>query len=274
MTPFALALFSTDPGRAAEAARAGVEMIVIDWESRGKAERQTGFDTEVNHDTVDDLRAIRAATTARVVCRVNQMGDWTAHEVESAIEAGADEILLPMVRNPHEVETFIRLADGRCGTGILIETVDAVARASDLSSFPLNRVYFGLHDYAIDRRTSSVFRPLVDGTVERARACFEHIPFGFAGLTVPGHGFPIPSELLMGAMVDLRCQFSFLRRSFHRAVQGGSMAAGVARIREALDDASRRTADEIADDRRELERHVMAWPEVAPPLHASFERGR
>ena len=35
---------------------------VVDWERRGKADRQAGANTEIGVDTVDDLRAARAAT--------------------------------------------------------------------------------------------------------------------------------------------------------------------------------------------------------------------
>jgi len=260
MTGFALALFSTDPATVREAEAAGVEMIVVDWEFRGKTERQAGADTEVNHDTPEDLRRVRAATSATIVCRINQLGPWTADEVDVAIDAGADEILLPMVRSAADVESLLRIVDGRCRSGILIETGEAVDRAADLASLPLSRVYFGLHDFAIDRGTKSIFMPLVDGTLERTRAHFD-VPFGFGGLTLPDRGSPIPARLLLGAMAALDCGFSFLRRSFHRDVPRGSIAAGVAHIREALSEAAGRSADELERDRQELEELVLAWPE-------------
>jgi hypothetical protein len=260
MSDFSLALFSTDTSVVGAATAAGVEMIVVDWEFRGKSARQAGADTEINSDTAEDLRRVRAATAATVVCRVNQSGDWTAEEVDLAIDCGADEILLPMVRTAAEVEHLLRIVDGRCKAGILIETLDAAACAADIATLPLSRVYFGLHDFAIDCRSSNIFLPMIDGTIERTRAHFD-VPFGFGGLTLPDRGAPIPSTLLLGEMIRLGCSFSFLRRSFHRDLVSTTMADGIARIRSAVRDARARSAAAIERDRRALEMHVRAWPE-------------
>jgi len=95
-------------------------------------------------------------------------------EVEQAVGAGADEVLLPMIQTAEAVEAALGLAAGRCGVGILIETVRAVGLAEELAGLPLTRVYVGLNDLAIERRTPSIFAAVADGTVERVRA-----PFGF-----------------------------------------------------------------------------------------------
>lgn len=269
MTDFSLALFSTDAPTVRQAAAAGVEMIVVDWESRGKQARQAGANTEINSDTPEDLRRVRAATTATIVCRINQSGDWTAEEVGVALECGADEVLLPMVRTAAEVESLLRIVDGRCKVGILVETTGAAACAADLGKLPLSRVYFGLHDFAIDSASTNIFLPAIDGTIEKTREHFT-VPFGFGGLTLPGHGSPIPSTLLLGEMIRLDCSFSFLRRSFHRDVAATTIADGVAQIRRAIRDAEERSAAAIARDRAALEGFVSAWPEV--PVHAGGSR--
>ena len=69
-----LFLFTRDVGLATRAVAAGVDGIVIDWERRGKHVRQHGADTEVNEDTVEDLRHIRAAVHAPVLCRLGIPG--------------------------------------------------------------------------------------------------------------------------------------------------------------------------------------------------------
>lgn len=68
---FELLLFSTDPVFIQKAVAGGVAGIVVDWEVAGKAKHQWGFDTEINADTLKDLQRVRAATDARVICRVN-----------------------------------------------------------------------------------------------------------------------------------------------------------------------------------------------------------
>jgi hypothetical protein len=238
MTDFALFLFSTDVDLIRAAVEGGAAGAVVDWEYIGKAERQAGFDTQINHDTLEDLRRVRACTAARVLCRINAFGPWTQKEIEAAVQAGADEILLPMVRSVEEVERVLEWAKGRCGVGILIETQEAVAICERLAQLPLTRAYLGLHDLAIERRTPNPFRAIPDGIVERVRSAFP-IPFGFAGLTLPDRGFPIPCRLLIAEMARLGCSFSFLRRSFLRDIVGRDPQMEIPRILEALREAFR-----------------------------------
>src|SRR5204863_8938020 len=95
---FDLFLFSTEPGLIRTTVAAGVTGIVVDWERAGKRERQRGADTEINHDTAEDLRRVRASTQATVLCRINGVGETTEDEVALAAEAGADEARGPMGR--------------------------------------------------------------------------------------------------------------------------------------------------------------------------------
>ncbi len=259
MTSLELFLFSTDPETVARHAAAGVDGFVVDWERIGKDVRQAGADTEINPDTPGDLRRVRAATRARLLCRLNGFGPWTPAEVEDAVAGGADEVLLPMVRGPEEAAGAIALARGRCGVGVLIETVEAVRAARELARLPLSRVYVGLNDLAIDRKSRSIFEPLVDGVVDGIRPLFE-VPFGLAGLTVPEGGAPIPCRLLIGAMARLGCTFSFLRRSWRRDTRGLDPAPVVAGIRSAFAGATRRGADEVACDQADLAAAVLAAP--------------
>jgi HpcH/HpaI aldolase/citrate lyase family len=251
VSSFDLFLFARDPELLREASAAGIAGIVVDWERRGKRERQAGADTEIRADTPADLALVRRMTGARVLCRVDGPGEGCAEEIEQAIELGADEVLLPMVRTRDEVERALEQVDGRCGLGILVETEDAVRASESLSSLPLSRVYVGLNDLMIDRGASSLFEPLVDGTVEGIRGHFE-MPFGVAGLTLPDLGFPVPCRLLIAEMTRLGCDFSFLRRSFLRDVERGSIAAAVDDIGKAIDGARRRKPKTIEDDRGEL----------------------
>jgi HpcH/HpaI aldolase/citrate lyase family len=249
---FGLFLFARDPGLVREAVGAGVDGIVVDWERRGKRERQAGADTEIRADTEADLASVREATDARLLCRVDGPGEGSADEMERAIALGADEVLLPMVRSPEEVQLALDQVAGRCGLGILVETEEAVRSAPALGALRLSRAYVGLNDLMIDRGAGSLFEPLVDGTVERIREHFE-VPFGVAGLTRPELGNPIPCRLLIAEMTRLRCSFSFLRRSYLRDVPADGQRPAIASIRGALAAARERTPKEIARDRAELE---------------------
>jgi hypothetical protein len=228
-----LFLFTVDAGWGRDVVAAGAAGIVVDWERRGKARRQAGEGTQINQDTPDDLSRMRAATDGRILCRVNGYGPWTSWEVAEAVARGADEILLPMVRTPEEVDRALDLVAGRCGLGILVETQDAVLRARHLAARPLSRVYVGLNDLRIDRRSDNLFLPLVDGTVDEVRAAVPGC-FGVAGLTLPGGGVPVPSSLLAAELVRLGADFTFLRRAFTADMAGRDPFVEVPRLLASL----------------------------------------
>ncbi len=254
---FELYLFSSRPDFIRESVAAGVAGVIVDWESRGKEARQEKWDTEINHGTPRDLEVVRQATDARVICRVNGFAETTAEEVEAAVSRGADEILLPMVRTTGEVEHVLRMAGGRCGVGILVETVAATRIAPELGRLPLSRVYVGLNDLAIERGLENIFESVADGTVERVREHFR-VPFGFGGATLPDRGHPIPARLLLAEMARLECAFTFLRRSFHADIRGRDVAVEVPRIYRALGDARKRAPSQRAADREALREAVAA----------------
>ena len=255
---FGMLLFTTEPRLVAEAVGAGVDGIVVDWEQLGKRERQAGWDTQVNADTVDDLRRVRAVTAARVVCRLNGFGAHTPEEVALALDAGADELLLPMVTAADQVERLLDCVAGRAGVGILIETEAAVECAAELGRLPLERVYVGLNDLAIDRGAQNIFSAVADGTVERVRRLID-VPFGFGGLTLPDRGAPIACRLLIAEIGRIGADFSFLRRSFLRDSPREGMRSALTQMRAALARAERRSEAAVERDRRALASAVDAW---------------
>ena len=257
--PFGLLLFSTDTSFIHQAVAAGVDGIVIDWERQGKPERQAGAYTQIGSDTLEDLIRVRASTRARLICRINGFGPSTREELERAISAGTDEVLLPMVRSVAEVEQTLDLARGRCATGILVETLQALGALEELARLPLTRVYIGLNDLAIERNTPTIFTAVADGTVETVRKAMR-APVGFAGLTLPDRGSPIPCRLLIGEMARLQCDFSFLRRSFLRDIRGREPATEIPRLRRAIAEGFQRPAEAVAADRRALEEAIQSWP--------------
>ena len=246
--------FSRCPDFVRDVTAAGAAAVVVDWERRRKERRQAGADTQINGDTPDDLAAVRAVTAGPVVCRVNGWDGWTPGEIDLAVALGADEVLLPMVRRPGEVDAALERAAGRCDLGILVETTDAVRHVRELVRRPLSRVYVGLNDLMIDRGGTSLFGPLVDGTVEHVRQVVGSagIPFGVAGLTVPEGGRPVPCRLLIGELARIGADFTFLRRSFHADTIGRDLSVEVPRILEAVGAARRRTATQLDADRDEL----------------------
>lgn len=258
---FDLFLFSTDPATVVPAVSAGVAGVVVDWERVGKRHRQAGADTQIGEDTIDDLRRVRACTSARILCRIDNREALLDEQIEAAVAAGADEILLPMVRVAAEIERALDLARGRVGVGILVETEAVLEQLQEIASLPLSRAYLGLNDLAIDRGTTNIFDPLIDGTLEEVRNSFSS-PFGVAGMTVADAGVPIPCRLIVGELSRVGCAFSFLRRSYHADIRGRDPAVEIPRLLDAVAAASRRDAAHVARDRDELIAAVEQWTGV------------
>ena len=246
-----LFLFTADPVRAATVVAAGATGVVVDWENRGKARRQAGADTEVNAHTPEDLARVRSATPGRVLCRIDGAGPATAAQVDLAVALGADEVLLPMVRTPEDVDLALDAVAGRAGLGILVETQDAVDRVHELARRPLSRVYVGLNDLMIDRGGCALFEPLVDGTVDAVRRAVR-APFGVAGLTRVGGGSPVPSRLLAAELARLDAGFTFLRRSFCRDVPLAEAAVELPRMVAEVEQLRGRREEQVVADRAEL----------------------
>lgn len=187
--------------------------IVIDWEKKHKELRQNLYNTQINEHTLQDLINVRELSDCWIICRVNGGENISEDEIIKAIEYGANEIMLPMIDHPDQLEKSIKIIDGQAKVITMIETTSSIDWLTELNKLPVDRFFVGLNDLAIDRKERNIFRPLLDGTIDliRERTTNE---LGFGGLTHPQLGVPIPSNLLLSEMKRLECGFSFLRRSF------------------------------------------------------------
>ena len=92
----------------------GVNRIFVDMEYLGKEVRQSGMDTVKLHHTIKDIQTLRPIlTTADLLVRVNPIHDEIGQvesskvEIDNAINAGADILMLPMVKTKQEAEKFV-----------------------------------------------------------------------------------------------------------------------------------------------------------------------
>jgi hypothetical protein len=232
----------------------GISNFMLDWEFIGKHERQDGYDTEIAPVDVHLLSAIARIPETQTWCRINRYGSYTVNEIELAIDAGVNGIYLPMVTSPMEVEYFLRHVNGRSEVGILVETQAALDCIKDLSNFALDRVYFGLNDFAISRGGGSIFRALLDGSVECAREAFGETKFGFGGITAVDAGLPVPCVYLIEEMERLDCQFSFLRRTYRADVTRVGASELINGVQSYWQKCLARNDGEVKHDRYMLER--------------------
>ena len=202
---------------------AGVERIFIDMEYIGKSDRQGGMDTVQCRHTIEDIRKLRPhIQKAKLMVRCNPIHGATAEytsskaEIDGAVAAGADILMLPYFKTPEEVREFIRLVDGRVKTLLLIETPEAVACIDDILALDgIDEVFVGLNDLSLGYGMKFMLELLKDGTVEKLCQKFKDkgIPYGFGGIAALGKGM-LPSERVIAEHYRMGSTCAILSRSF------------------------------------------------------------
>ena len=119
-----LMYITNDPAVAKIAADAGVEIVFIDMEVLGKAERQGGMDTVQSHHVQEDIARVRTAIgrRAEILARINPLNPESQNEIDASLANGADVIMLPMWRTADDLRQFVKMVGGRAKTMPLLET--------------------------------------------------------------------------------------------------------------------------------------------------------
>ncbi|MBR3568284.1 MAG: aldolase [Salinivirgaceae bacterium] len=221
--PLKLMYITNNPKIAGIAEKAGVDRIFVDMEYIGKSLRQGGMDTVQNCHTIEDVRIIRSALKkADLLVRVNPIHEKTTdyssseEEIDAAIEAGADIIMLPYFKTIGEVERFVNIVNGRAKIMLLMETPEAAEQANEIVKIPgINEIHIGINDMSIGYGKTFMFELLVDGTVEKLCHIFKMsgIPYGFGGVASIGTG-KLPAETIITEHYRLGSSMVILSRSF------------------------------------------------------------
>lgn len=226
---------------------AGVDRIFVDLEYIGKADRQGGMDTVQSHHTLDDVKKISdSITTAELLVRVNPIHEATdkycssMEEIDTAIENGADIIMLPFFKRIDEVKEFLSYVNGRVKTMLLVETPESVEIIDDILELGgIDYVHIGLNDLSLGYGKKFMFELLTDGTVEKLCNKFREkgIEYGFGGIASLGHGM-IPAEMIIKEHYRLGSSCAILSRSFcnvdkidHMGVISSTFVNGMREIR-------------------------------------------
>lgn len=221
--PLKLMYITNNPDIAVIAENAGVDRIFIDMEFIGKDKRQGGLDTVQNHHTIEDIRKVRRAIKkAELLVRINPIHEGyegymdSKEEINSAIEAGADILMLPYFSTPKEVEKFITYVDRRAETIPLLENAKAVERLDEILSLSgIDQIHIGLNDLSLDLGKDFMFEILADGTVDHIceKIRMKQIPYGFGGFGRVGRG-RLPAQMIIKEHYRLGSGCSILSRSF------------------------------------------------------------
>lgn len=214
------------PEVATIAQNSGVDRIFLDMEIIGKEARQSGMDTVKSHHTVQDVKAIRKVIDrSELLVRVNPLHEAdekvgsSVQEIEDTIEAGADIIMLPMLKTARETERFVRIADGRVKTMLLIETAEANENIDEILRVEgVDEIHVGLNDLHLAYGKKFMFELLADGTVDRLCEKFstKGLPYGFGGIARLGYGL-LPAEKVIMEHYRLGSTRAILSRSFCNA---------------------------------------------------------
>lgn len=202
---------------------AGVDWIFVDMEFIGKDDRQRGLDTVQNHHTIEDIREIKQAVKkSKVLVRVNPIhqeinGYFSSKdEINAAVDAGADIIMLPFFHTVDEVATFLKYVDGRAKTCLLLETPEAVVLLDEILAIPgIDMVHIGLNDLHLAMGLKFMFQLLTDGVVEQLanKIKAKGIPFGFGGIARLNSGM-LPGSYVLKEHYRLGSSMVIVSRSF------------------------------------------------------------
>lgn len=221
MKDMKLMILADNPQTAIIAQDAGVDRIFYDLEYIGKSERQYGRNTVISRNDIDNLPAIRdVVETSEILVRTNPINPYTEMEVEKAIQYGADVLMLPMVMDHNDVETYVSFVKGRAKVCIMIETAASMARLDRILAVPgVDEIFIGLNDLHISMGLTFMFELLSGGVVEYiAEKCNKaNIPFGFGGIARIGEGM-LPSDYILGEHVRLGSTSVILSRTFKGVV--------------------------------------------------------
>jgi len=258
-----LIMIARDPDLAQYVVEHGVQRIMVDLEVLGKAERQGHLDTVFSHHTWEDVDAVRQAVPhAEVMVRINPYHEGSAEEIQCAVDAGADLVMVPMVADAETVDAFSHFANGRVGLVPLVETAAGACRVQSIAATPgVHEVYFGLNDMHLQMGLSFMFELLAGGMVDAMATAAGQVPkrFGFGGIGRMA-GDRLPGRSVLGEHVRLGSESVILARSFHARSQNLAelkervdFVGEVRALRQAQQELEARTPQET-----ELDRHATA----------------
>lgn len=229
--PLKLMYITNNPEVVKIAEEAGVDWIFVDMEFIGKDNRQGGLDTVQNHHTIEDIKIIRnAVSKAKVLVRVNPIHEVqnngyfdSEHEIDAAVEAGANIIMLPFFHSLQEVSDFVgyvQMANERHGrevkTCLLLETPEAAILIDEILNVKgIDMIHIGLNDLHLAMGMKFMFQLLTDGIVDQLAKKIQAkgIPFGFGGIAGLSGG-ALPGSYILKEHYRLGSSMVIIGRSF------------------------------------------------------------
>lgn len=124
--------------------------------------------------------------------------------------------MLPFFHTLEEVDTFLRIVNGRCKTTLLFESKESIEHLDEIIALGgFDEAHIGLNDLHLSYGMTFMFEPLSNGMVEQICAKFKEagIPYGFGGVAKIGEGL-LPAECVIAEHYRLGSTRAILSRSF------------------------------------------------------------
>lgn len=261
-------MFITNTPEVAKAAYAGgVNRLFVDWEIHNKQERQGHLDTVISRHSYEDAVAIRQAVPdAELLIRLNPFHDGTEKELEQALNAGADLIMLPMFTKVEEVSSLCEMVNGRAGVVPLVETAEALEMVESVAEIDgVYELYVGLNDLHRALNMKFMFEPVAHGMLDRVAkvAKKNNRRFGFGGIAKLDDGM-VSGEMVLAEHLRLGSDAVILSRTFYREDAAQPQDANHAfsreleKLRKSERELSKRNAEQIENDQKKFQLAVKA----------------
>ncbi len=238
---------------AIEAENAGVNIIFIDLEINGKYERQGHLDTVISKHSLDDIAKIKPLLKkSKILTRINPLNKKSKEEIEKAIEYGTDIIMLPMFKTKEEVQTFIKLINGRTEVYLLLETSQALCRIDDILEVRgIDAIHIGLNDLHLSLGLDFMFECLSSGVVEYLieKIKEKNIKYGIGGIARIGEG-ELPAEIILGEHVRLNSEMVILSRTFKRS--DADLKKGIEDLKKEYNILKHSSVDKLLENKKNL----------------------
>jgi len=262
---FCLTLITDDATLAAHADAAGVNRIGVDLEYLGKTERQLSPDARFSRHNWDDLSRIsKCLNLADLFVRINPIHAGTEAEIETALELGANVLMLPNFRSADEAATFVRAVRGRARVSILVEMAPAVVRIREILDVPgIDEVMIGLNDLHLQCGVANHFEVLASPLVDMlaTEVLRKGLPLSIGGVGRVGDRVqPIPTDLVYAQYPRLGATGAWLARSFaNTSLSAEGFQSSILALRHRLTEWAASRADDLERARVELSRYAAQW---------------
>lgn len=159
---------TNQPNHAQIYSNCGIQQIMIDTEIIGKVERQGHKNTVINNHSLSDITVLKELNLdSEIICRINPYNDKSFKEIDTAIDNGADLIMIPMITVMDNYKLMVDRIGDRVQVLPLIETPYSFFKLAEILEYStLKQIHFGLNDLCISLGMKNLFEVLLSDTFQ------------------------------------------------------------------------------------------------------------